>query len=251
MDRIIDIHSHILPGIDDGSKNLEESINIIHYLEKVGITDIICTSHYVKNTKYNYNEMVRKQLLETLKQNVTNPNTKLYLGNEVYATEDMVDLLEKKEISTINNSRYLLIELPLSGYLNNLQNILCELIGGGITPVIAHPERYLFLQKNKKEIKRLLEFDCLLQCNVESLTNKYGKKAKKLMNYLLKNNLVQAVATDTHYTGNEKQLRKAYKKLKHLVGNQEYQKLVYENPLKILENQEVKGNLEYLMKLEK
>lgn len=251
MDKIIDIHTHILPGVDDGSRNIEESIDIINYLYSVGITDIVLTSHYVIDTTYNYNQLVRVKLLDTLKEKLNNDNIHLYLGNEVYLTEKIIDLLESHEISTINDTKYMLVELPLSGYLNNFQNILCDLTSYGIVPIIAHPERYNFIQKNKKRIRELLEFNCLLQCNIDSLTGKYGNKAKKIMKWLLKKNLVQFVATDTHYVSSDKELKKAYSKLEKLVGKEKYKELTNLNPQKIINNEEVLGNLDYLIKEEK
>lgn len=251
MDKIVDIHTHILPGIDDGSRNIEESIDIINYLYSVGITDIVLTSHYVADTAYNYNQLVRVKLLNTLKEKLNNDNIHLYLGNEVYLTDKVIDLLETHEISTINDTKYMLIELPLAGYLNNFQSILCDLNSYGIVPIIAHPERYSFIQKNKKRIRELLEFDCLLQCNIDSLIGKYGKRAKRVMKWLLKNDLVQFVATDTHYADDDKKLKKAYNKLKKIVGTDKFLELTCTNPTKILNNQEVLGNLEYLIKEEK
>lgn len=251
MDKIVDIHTHILPGVDDGSHNIEESINIINYLYSIGITDIVLTSHYVADTIYSYNQLVRIKLLNTLKEKLNNNNINLYLGNEVYLTEKIIDLLESHEISTINDTKYMLVELPLAGYLHNFQNILCELNSYGIVPIIAHPERYNFIQKNKKRVRELIEFGCLLQCNIDSLSGKYGKHAKKVMKWLLKNDLVQFVATDTHYVDDDKNLKKAYKKLEKLVGKDKYNQLTYENPMKVLNNEEVLGNLEYLIKDEK
>lgn len=250
MDKIIDIHTHILPGVDDGSKDIDESIKIIEYLYSKGITDIVLTSHYIPNTKYNYNQIARDRILTTLREKLNNDQIRLYLGNEVYLSDDVLSLLEHHEISTINNTKYMLIELPLTGCLNNLQNILCELTDYGIVPIIAHPERYQFLQKNNKRIRELLEFNCLLQCNIDSITGKYGKKAKKLMKWLLKNNLVQFVATDTHYTKEDNSLDKSLKKLRKIVGKAKYEDLTLKNPLRVLRNENVVGNLEYLIKEE-
>lgn len=250
MDKIIDIHTHILPGVDDGAKDIDESIKIIHYLYSNGITDIVLSSHYIKNTKYNYNQIAREKMFHTLVETLNNDDIHLYLGNEVYLSEDVIDLLEQHEISTINNTKYLLIELPLTGYLSNLQNILCKLTDYGIIPIIAHPERYQFLQKNNKRVRELLEFNCLLQCNIDSIIGKYGKKAKKTMKWLLKNNLVSFVATDTHYIKHGGELEKAYKKLKKKVGLKKFNELTQINPSKVLNNQNVLGNLEYLIKEE-
>lgn len=251
MDKIIDIHTHILPGVDDGARNIEESIKIIDYLYSKGITDMVLSSHYIKDTDYSFNQIARSQILENLRAMVTNPDIHLYLGNEVYLCEDLIDLLEKHEISTINGTRYMLIELPLTGVFNGLQNILCELTNYGIIPIIAHPERYAFLQEDNRRIRELLEFGCLLQCNVDSLVGKYGKKAKKLIKWFLKRNLVSFIASDTHYVDHDDMLTVSYKKLKRLVGDAKFKELTFTNPTKVLDNQIIKGNLEYLIKEEK
>lgn len=251
MDKMIDIHTHILPGVDDGAKTIDESLKIIEYLKKVGITDIVLTSHYIKNTNYTSNRKEREQLFHELKEQSSNMGINLYLGNEVYLTEDILDLLEQEEIVTLNDTKYMLVELPLTGYLNNLPNILCKLFDSGIVPIIAHPERYHFLQKNKERVKELLEFGCLLQCNIDSITGKYGKKAKKLMKWLLKKDLVEFVATDTHYVEKKRKLKKSLRKLKRFVGKKKLKELIKENPLKMLKGEEIQGNLEYLIEEER
>lgn len=251
MDRIVDLHTHILPGVDDGSKNIDESIKIINSLYEKGITDIVLTSHYINNTKYNRNLISREKIFKNLVSKLKNKKVKLYLGNEVFISEDIIELLEKHEISTINNTKYMLIEFPLNNSLTKFQNILCELNDYGIIPIIAHPERYKFLQNNKRRIREILEFNCLLQCNIDSLNGKYGLKAKRLMKWLLKNDLVTCVATDIHSLDTSNNLEKAYKKLKRKVGKSKYSELTEINPLKILNNKDVYGNLDYLMKEEK
>lgn len=248
MDRIIDIHNHILPGVDDGSRTIEESISLIKYLKSIGVKDIVLTSHYIKGTKYEFNTLVRNNILKELKNALNDDEVNLYIGNEVYLGEEVINLYENHEISTLNNSKYMLVELPLSSYSRNFPSILCELDNYGIVPIIAHPERYRFLQKNKNRINELLEFNCLLQINVDSLTGKYGNKAKKVAKWLLKNNLVQLVGTDTHHYEHSKHLRKAYEKLHKLVGDTKYNELTFYNPKNVLENKTVTGNLDYFRK---
>ena len=248
MDKRIDIHTHILPGVDDGSKSINESLEIIDYLKNLGITDIVLTSHYMKGTNYEYNTKSRINILNNLEKELNDNNIRLYLGNEVYLCDEVVDLYKQGEICTINNSKYMLVELPLSSYYKNYPNILCELNDIGIVPIIAHPERYRFIQNNQKRINELLEFRCLLQINVDSLVGKYGKKAQKLAKFLLKKNLVSFVATDTHYVSNPKVLEKAYKKLKKIVGEEKYNELVYLNPRRVIENKTVEERLDYINK---
>jgi len=248
MDKIIDIHNHILPGVDDGSKTIDESIRLIKYLKSLGINDIVLTSHYIKGTKYEFNTLVRSNILKELKYALNDDEVNLYLGNEIYLGDEVIDLYERHEISTLNNSKYMLVELPLSSYSRSFPNILCELDNYGIVPIIAHPERYRFIQKNKNRINELLEFNCMLQINVDSLTGKYGNKAKKVAKWLLKNNLVQFVGTDIHHVEHSKHLKKAYTKLKKLVGEKKFMELTYYNPKSVLENKTVAGNLDYFRK---
>ena len=248
MDKIIDIHTHILPGVDDGAKSINDSLEIIDYLKSVGITDMVLTSHYIKGTNYNFNVLTRAKIINELRKEAVDKGVNLYLGNEVFLCDEVLDLLEKHEIYTINNSNYMLIELPLSNYMKNFASIICELNDYGIIPIIAHPERYSFIQKDKNRIGELVEFNCLLQINVDSLIGKYGRKAKKISKWLLKKNAVSIVATDTHYVSDPKKLIKAYKKLKKIVGEDKYKELVYYNPKRILENKELKGNFDCFRK---
>ena len=246
MDKRIDLHTHILPGVDDGAKSINESLNIIDYLARLGITDIVLTSHYIKGTGYNYNVKDRLTILEELEKNLNGREVSLYIGNEVYLCDEVVDLYKKKEICTINNSKYMLVELPLSSYYKNFPNALCDLNEHKIVPIIAHPERYKFIQNDKDKISKILEFDCLLQINIDSLTGKYGRKAKKIAKFLLKKDLVSFVATDTHYVSDPDKLEKSYKKLKKIVGKEKYEELVYKNPRKVLENKKIDVNLSYI-----
>lgn len=249
MNKIIDIHSHLLPGVDDGSKDLDESIHVLNVLSEKGICDIVLTSHYIENSKYCINKKIRKELLETLQQQVKE-NIHLYLGNEVFTCENIISLLKKGEITTLNGSKYLLMELPLNGYLYQLPTILCELSDHGIVPIIAHPERYRFLHQHPERVRELLEFNCLLQCNVDSILGKYGKSAKKVMKWLLKNHLVSFVGTDTHSINDTIHLDKAYQKLKKLVGEQQFEELTYSNPLKVLKNEKIQSCMAYTASIE-
>ena len=137
MDNYIDIHNHILYGIDDGSKSLEESIEILKQHKEMGFKDIVVTPHYIENSNYVTNNKEKEKLLNTLKNNVKGIN--LYLGNEVFINNNLEKLLKENEISTINNSRYLLIEFPMNQKLKTITDTIYELKIKGIIPVIAHP----------------------------------------------------------------------------------------------------------------
>ena len=113
---MIDIHSHILPGIDDGSKSFEESMELIRSASSNGVTDIIATPHYIVGSDYMINNEEKRKLLLKLKKQIKKEEIpiNLYLGNEVFVENNMLELRKKKEITTLHNSKYLLFELPLN-----------------------------------------------------------------------------------------------------------------------------------------
>lgn len=212
-----DLHSHILNGIDDGSKTLEDSLNILKKLSSFGTTDIFLTPHYIEQSEYSCNNKSKKEIFDILQQEVKrrNININLYLGNEIYLTENIHKLVIKKEIHTLNNSRYILVEFPMTYLPINTINIIEELVHIGYKVIIAHPERYSYVKKDIHILDELLEMGVLLQGNYASLFNKYGNEAKKTLKKLLKLNLISFLGSDTHRNVSnidEKLLRKTLKK---------------------------------------
>lgn len=245
MDKI-DIHSHILYGIDDGSKTLEESINIIKEHIKMGFTDIVVTPHYIENSKYETNNIDKNNLLENLKKELKKQNIKinLYLGNEVFINNNLEELINKNEISKINNSRYLLIEFPMNEKPKDVNNIIYELRIKGIIPIIAHPERYDYVEKNPNIVNEWIEEGALLQSNYGSIIGVYGTGPQKTIKKLLKKNVIDVFGTDIHYPNSKIYLNmdKIEKKLIKILGEENYIKLTKINPKKIIENKKISKN---------
>lgn len=238
VNRMKDIHSHILPGIDDGSRSIEESINLLDRLYNNGVTDIILTPHYIENSKYNCNNQNKMKLLQELKSQYTKIN--LYLGNEVYITENILDLLKNDEIMTLNHSRYLLIELPMHSEIKNLDSIIFELMRNNIIPIIAHPERYLYVQKNIHYFDEFIEMGVLLQGNYESLFNKYGSKSKKTLQKLLKNDAITFLGSDIHRINHTSNIESLNKKLMKIVKDKEkIANLIDKNIEKVINNEDI------------
>jgi len=216
-----DMHSHILYGIDDGSKNLAESLDILKKLSSEGVTDIMFTPHYIENSKYNCDNKKKKSLFNEIKKEIKkeNININIYLGNEVMVNNNLVKLLDK-DIITLNNSRYLLIELPMTKEFPDLDLVINELKENGITPIIAHPERYRYVQKNYKWLSDYLEMGVLFQGNYESLFDKYGKDARKALKKLLKHKMIHFLGSDTHRSTSKCNLKELKKKLKRIVSDE-------------------------------
>lgn len=237
--RIIDIHNHSFPNVDDGAKSFEEAVENIKYLKSIGVTDIVLTSHYIINSKYQSSINSRLPILKKLQDLDLGVN--LYLGNEVFISEatTLINLVKSGATSTINNSRYLLIEFPRSQVIQHLDKIICELNEAGITPIIAHPERYSYYWENFDKLKELLEYDCLFQCNIESIAGKYGSNAKKALKKMLKEGMVSILATDFHHKETNKYLEKSLKKVTKLIGTERLATLLVERPLKIISNKTI------------
>ena len=216
-----DIHCHLLPGIDDGSNSIEESIEILRRAEKEGVSEIVLTPHYIENTRYNCNNKNKKESFEILKKAIKQAgiNIKLYLGNENYMSNNFIELLNNNEIMTINNSRYLLFEFPLSQPYKNSKDYLYELVTKGYVPILAHPERYRDFQKNPDLVEEYTRMGILLQGNYKSLLGKYGRASKKALKILLKKDLITFLGSDIHHI-EDYELEKAIKKIKRIVKDE-------------------------------
>lgn len=196
---LIDTHSHILYGVDDGSKTIDESLALLQRLSRVGFSKVILTPHYIEDS-YNESKINNYNRYIELKNRVKEDNIdiELYLGNEIYITNNIVSLLKNGIVSSLNNSRYVLVELPFFDYINGIDDLLYELSYSGYIPVIAHPERYAYFQKNPKLLDNFIENGVLFQVNYASIIGFYGNNAKKLVEYMLKNDLVSFFGTDIH-----------------------------------------------------
>lgn len=227
-----DIHSHILYGIDDGCKTFDESVSILNKLYKEGITDLVATPHYIIGSNYNYDNKNKNKLIKELSKK---SKINIYIGNEVFIDNDIYKYIKSNKISTINNSRYLLVELPLENCCNNTQDILLKLIDEGIVPVIAHVERYEYL--SIESLKEFINIGCLLQANITSLNLKYGRSPKKRLKQLLKNNMIFILGTDTHISVLNLDL--CLKKLSKLVNSDYYNNLINNNFDKLINNEDI------------
>lgn len=236
-----DLHAHLLFGIDDGCNDIEESISMLREAQKQGVTDMVLTPHYMENTKYKCNNEEKKKRFKDLKDvaEIEGITINLYLGNEVYMTENFLELIEDGEIETINGSKYLLFEFPMGNMLYNSKNILYNLVIAGYVPILAHPERYRIFQRHPEYIDEYLRMGVLLQGNYKSLFGKYGKDARKTLNYFLKTNKITFLASDCHHES-DFQLKRLKKKLKSIVKSDNIvEDLLVNNFTKVILNEDI------------
>lgn len=234
---MIDIHSHILPGIDDGSKSMTMSLELLAGLEEQGITDVICTPHYINETNQISPSWKNEELLVRLKQKSEEKGLKinLYLGNEIYIDRDIAKLIRSKKIAPLAKSNYILVELPISGEFQQYEDILQNLKQKGWKVILAHPERYHSFQKDYKKIEEMHRIGILLQCNLGSFIGQFGKAAKKTAQKMAKDKLIYCVGTDIHHPRDYNEITKAKKKLRKYYEYYEYDSILVQNPLKIVQ----------------
>lgn len=240
---MIDIHNHILFGIDDGCINIDESIILLKQMQKIGFSKIVLTPHYIKGTTQVSNNLEKEYKLKLLKEKIKENkiNIDLYLGNEIFITDDIIKLLHNENVSSINKSRYVLIELPFENEIIGLVDILYELKYNKLIPIIAHPERYIYFQNNISKITELREEGILFQINYASILGLYGRKAKKTAKNLLKNDCVDFFGTDIHSPKKTYVLdnfKKIENKIIKLIGIEKYNKII-ENSNKIINNEDI------------
>lgn len=199
---MIDTHCHILPAIDDGASDLETSIEMLKIAEKSGIKKIITTPHFITNRfENNFQsvlEHVQKLNVEVKGNNIT---VELFPGQEVMADKYTLSLYKQGVLGGLNNSKYMLIEFPMDVLPDDALDIIYELKLLGIKPIIAHPERYLYVQENLTDMNKFLAEKCLFQINATSITGLFGKKVKETTIKLIENGACQFIASDAHSTG--------------------------------------------------
>ncbi|MBR8701379.1 Tyrosine-protein phosphatase CpsB [Fusobacterium sp. DD29] len=228
---MIDIHSHILFGLDAGPAEVEESIKLLREAEKIGYTDIVCSSHFYPGIIENENYSENFKCLEKRVKD-ENISINLYKGNEVVVHHATLSNLKK--VNTINNGKYILVELDPGTEYKYCKNFLKKLKKYGYLPVLAHVERYTnFSLKQKIEIYNM---GIILQMNIREIAS-YEQETE----YLLTNHYIEVVASDCHTMKDRNyNLQEYLEKLKKLVGAEYFEKITVDIPYKIINNIEIR-----------
>lgn len=249
---MIDFHSHILPNIDDGSINMEETINLINEAYQVGFTGIVCSSHYIqgyyecdcnereKLLKTVEDKIVKKELNQENDKKLITENLNLYLASEIYITPEIIELIENKKASTINNTKYVLFELPMNSKPLFAKEIVYKLIQCGYKPIIAHPERYSYVKEDIDYVEELKNMGALFQSNYGSVIGMYGNSAKRTVKQLLKKDLVSFMGSDVHRVGQiYYQIPKIIKKMSKIISTNQIENITKLNAKKVINNEEI------------
>lgn len=191
---MIDIHTHILASVDDGSSSIEISRRMLEEEIKNGVDTILLTPHYILNTPTTLSKNALIKVFEDFKQQMSDLPVTLLLGTEIFFKHGVIKALKENELITLNNSKYVLVEFsPLTEY-DEILNAVESIKALNYIPIIAHPERYEFL--NFAYLQELKNLGALLQINTNPIINK--GKSYKLIKKLLKHDLVDFIASDSH-----------------------------------------------------
>ena len=194
------MHSHLLPGIDDGATDLENSLELIKGLHQLGYTKFITTPHIMAGMYHNTPEIINDRLglvRQALEQH--NIPVTIHGAAEYFLDEHVEELLQKKEPLLTISDNLVLTEFSMAQPPMNIKDILFEMQMQGYQPIIAHPERYTYLIQNKGFYNELKDIGCYFQLNILSLSGGYGKVVSELAQYLLKNNFYNLLGTDLHH----------------------------------------------------
>ena len=198
-DDYIDIHSHLLPNIDDGATDFENTRSLITKMQDIGFKQFITTPHVIKNVWNNNSIGIKALETETndlLKK--ASISVKLSAAAEYMMDTDFMELFKSEKLLTLKDN-YVLVEMSYINPPIQLYQIIFDLQIAGYVPVLAHPERYSFYNNNLKEYRRLKKAGCKFQLNLLSTVGYYGPEALKTANELLENNLIDFVGSDIHH----------------------------------------------------
>ena len=210
---MIDIHSHILPGVDDGAQTIEDSIAMARQAVEQGITEIIATPHH-RNGRYNNEKLEILSKVAELNDVLQREGIALKVlpGQECRIFGELVDAYQKDELLTLNDGgHYMLIEFSSSHVPMYAEQLLYNIQFEGVIPIIVHPERNSHFIEQPERLSEFVEKGALVQLTASSVTGAFGKKIQKFSMQLLQANLVHFVASDAHNTTSRKNpLKEAY-----------------------------------------
>ena len=246
---MIDIHSHILPMVDDGSEDMHMSIEMARMYIENGIKTVIATPHYIDGsiaTSLENNRTTLKELrMELEKEKI---DLEVLLGNEAYISLDLVKDIEEGKVSTLNGTRYILIELPMHDIPLYVEDMIFELLLKGYTPIIAHPERNTKIMEDPNILYNYIDKGALAQLNLPSIEGRYGEEVKATAGILLKHNMIHFLGTDSHTNrGRSPKVKNSLTILETIVSDEDMEYLRHKNAKLLLENKiiDIKTPIKY------
>ncbi|MBF8436576.1 hypothetical protein I0Q91_05770 [Halanaerobiaceae bacterium Z-7014] len=236
---MIDLHAHVLPGIDDGPEREQDTIEILKESSEKGVKSIVATPHFNNNSTYNKDYLIKE--INRFNKIARNEEIEITLfpGAEYQMNRNLSKEINDNGAITLANSSYLLVEFPFDSMPVDSFNIFHDLKLLGYKPVIAHPERCADLIKNPEKLYDFVDSGIYAQLNSGSILGRYGSRVKKTAEIFIKNNLVQLIGSDLHSTGKRNQLMPiAIKEIENI--SKEITINFSENAVRVISNKKLK-----------
>lgn len=238
MKGFVDIHTHILPGVDDGAKTPEEALKLLQMAWDHGTRAVILTPHYRGRFKKNSLSYLQEQF--AIFQSLVGwklPGMALYLGQEIYYEVDAPEALAAGKLLRLNGSGYVLLEFHPSAPRNKIVHGVNEVTLSGFTPIIAHAERYEAFREDGALAEEVLNMGALIQLNADSILGKHGLSVKRCCHKLLKQRKAHFIASDAHDAADRAPLlRECFLEIHKKYGLEYAAQLFEENPLAVINN---------------
>ncbi len=231
MEGYIDMHCHILPGVDDGAKDIDEMKRMLRIAYEEGIRCIIATPHHHPKRGRENPKVIRRQakLLREAAHEI-DEHFRIYLGTEIFFGQDIVDKLEAGRVLTMNGRDYVLVEFSPSDTFTYIRQSLQQLQLGGYVVILAHVERYNCIVKDPELADQLSEMGIYLQVNADSIIGESGREVKKFVKYLMDSELVFCVGTDAHSSRHRApRMKKAAGYVKKKYGEEYMRRIFFSN----------------------
>ncbi len=238
--KLIDIHAHILPGVDDGARDLQEAVELCRLAWEQGTRAIILTPHY--RGIYKATPAILQASYTALCQVLSKelPRMSLYLGNEICFHNDIGQRLTDGQVSPLCNSRYVLLEFSPTAFRAQITTGIAECLTAGKVPIIAHAERYDVFRQDRSLTDDVIKLGALIQLNADSVMGKRGLGAKRFCHKLLKAEKVHFIASDAHDKKHRPPvLLPCYNKICKKYGEKYAKRLFWRNPRAIIENTKI------------
>lgn len=236
--QLMDIHTHLLPGVDDGAADMEETIRMLKLAKEQGIRTIIATPHFgLQNNEKSVEQLVESKDKVQQEAAAIDPGIKIHLGNELYYRDSVLQEVISGNALTLAGSRYVLIEFSVRTDYKTLYQGLNKFIMAGYAPILAHVERYHCLMEKEDRIEEIREQGTYIQMNSSSLIGSFLNRSINQHRRILKNRLLHFIATDCHNCSSRAPyLEKAFQTVEKLTDGEYAKELFCDNPGKIIEN---------------
>lgn len=239
MNGYLDIHSHILPGVDDGSKDIAMTMQMLGQVYDEGVRYIVATPHYYPGHKNAPISRIREKF-ETIRQEAAKqyPDMTIMLGNEIYYKDETVSLLKKNEILTLNDSRYVLVEFNVGLEYKKIYHAIKKFTMEGYYPILAHVERYACLYKQERLVDELVQAGAYIQVNAETFLGGIFDSYKKYCMKLMNSELIHFLGSDCHNIDNRcAVMEQAVRVLRKKIEPNILENVLVNNPIRFLNNE--------------